>query len=624
MRELLIAVVLVVGASAQSHPVYINTGTSASGPKQIVTSRDFFNVIDFGADPTGGSSSLSAFQSATTAAQAAGGTIYIPAGTYTGVCNWTISTSTYQIAIWGDGQQSEVQCSTARANILNVTGTLGPFIYRVRFDGNTDAYAGVAIYGNASSATITAASCSGGTVTLTVANNTSAGKIINVGPIAWTGYSTPQYAPGVYSVASATSTQITYLTNYGAGGSCTGTSSTGSTASVYWDNANGVANASQYGFVEECTFTGLVIGIDQELGVNWQYLKNICNVNGYSSIVWYALNLQQISNCDASGAIVAFNNFQGSGLAAINDNSASGMQFLTNATIGGWTTALDIYSIAPVPLSQTLVQGNTWEAWLAGGFAIRWAAAPTSGVASLGYIQILGNHMETNCSGGSNTTATLSSSSFNVTVASASGIAVGNIVTSNTYLPYNTLVTGVSGTTITLSAQPTFSGSGVQISFVAPNSTSCNTASIYIGGVSGTPVFGARITNNDTNGQIYIAPNSQYVTVNDNWGTINNSNITTARVYFASNATQFSAARNNDFNQLSGARYFTAASSGNISIQDAAGDPLAAGTNYSNLPGSAQNGSYIWCPNCTVGLCSTSGTGAMMHFTPAGVVCAAY
>jgi hypothetical protein len=45
---------------------------------------------------------------------------------------------------------------------------------------------------------------------------------------------------------------------------------------------------------------------------------------------------------------------------------------------------------------------------------------------------------------------------------------------------------------------------------------------------------------------------------------------------------------------------------------------------YSQLPSTARSGSQIWCSDCTAGACSTSGAGAVAHYTNSGLVCAAY
>ena len=62
------------------------------------------------------------------------------------------------------------------------------------------------------------------------------------------------------------------------------------------------------------------------------------------------------------------------------------------------------------------------------------------------------------------TTASTSSSSANITVASATGIAIGQVCT-GANIPANTTVTGVSGTTITLSADPTTTTGAAPVQF---------------------------------------------------------------------------------------------------------------------------------------------------------------
>jgi hypothetical protein len=86
--------------------------------------------------------------------------------------------------------------------------------------------------------------------------------------------------------------------------------------------------------------------------------------------------------------------------------------------------------------------------------------------------------------GAASTTATFSSSSTTLTVASGTGIVVGQTVT-GTNIAANTFVTAVSGTTITVAPATTGSGSGSAVVFGTPcrvicrNSTWTATGSQY-------------------------------------------------------------------------------------------------------------------------------------------------
>jgi hypothetical protein len=68
------------------------------------------------------------------------------------------------------------------------------------------------------------------------------------------------------------------------------------------------------------------------------------------------------------------------------------------------------------------------------------------------------------------TTATLSTSSPTITAASSAGIANGQIA-AGAGIPNNTTVTAVSGTSVTLSANPTANGSAVPVSFFSPSTS---------------------------------------------------------------------------------------------------------------------------------------------------------
>lgn len=90
------ATVDATGASSGSMLVY-----SASTSKFEPRNQPIFNVIDYGADPTGVTNSITAFINATTAASAAGGgVVYAPAGTY------SFNTATHPGIPFPDGNPS--------------------------------------------------------------------------------------------------------------------------------------------------------------------------------------------------------------------------------------------------------------------------------------------------------------------------------------------------------------------------------------------------------------------------------------------------------------------------------------------------------------------------------------
>jgi len=71
-----------------------------------------FNVLDYGADPTGVSNSTTAIQAAITAAAVAGGAVYLPSGIYLMSTGVTVPSS---VSIYGDGFTSELRRNTAVA-----------------------------------------------------------------------------------------------------------------------------------------------------------------------------------------------------------------------------------------------------------------------------------------------------------------------------------------------------------------------------------------------------------------------------------------------------------------------------------------------------------------------------
>lgn len=97
----------------------IQTGPSASGPwadtglqYRVLASGTWVNVLDHGADPTGAEDSTVAIQSAISSL-VAGGTVYLPAGTYT--ISSTLSVGVDNIQIVGSGWGSVIKCASSLA-----------------------------------------------------------------------------------------------------------------------------------------------------------------------------------------------------------------------------------------------------------------------------------------------------------------------------------------------------------------------------------------------------------------------------------------------------------------------------------------------------------------------------
>lgn len=83
------------------------------------TTPDWFNVVDYGADPTGTNDSTTVIQSAINAVPSGGGVVYFPAGTYKLSSALTVNSNT---TLRGDGANTSVLSqTTGTANGLSAT-----------------------------------------------------------------------------------------------------------------------------------------------------------------------------------------------------------------------------------------------------------------------------------------------------------------------------------------------------------------------------------------------------------------------------------------------------------------------------------------------------------------------
>lgn len=121
----------------------VNTGPTNTGPwtatgdtSYIVADLPgFYNVVDFGASPTGtAAANTTAIQSALTAAGAAGGgRVFIPAGVYQ-INAGTLTISSDNVEIEGAGWQSQLQVVGGSGNAITVQAPGGGvFRYGIRF-----------------------------------------------------------------------------------------------------------------------------------------------------------------------------------------------------------------------------------------------------------------------------------------------------------------------------------------------------------------------------------------------------------------------------------------------------------------------------------------------------------
>ena len=101
---------------------YTPAGTGAVATTVQTKLRERVSVLDFGADPTGGASSVAAFQAAITYCQANNKTLYLPAGTY--LIDSPVNTEAaplYNFSMVGDGD-GHAGFTGAGRTVINLTG----------------------------------------------------------------------------------------------------------------------------------------------------------------------------------------------------------------------------------------------------------------------------------------------------------------------------------------------------------------------------------------------------------------------------------------------------------------------------------------------------------------------
>lgn len=115
-----------------------------------------FNVLDYGADPTGVSNSATAIQAAITAAAVSGGAVYLPSGAYLMSAGVTVPSN---VSIYGDGLTSELRRNTNVAAFDFITiqdGAAHIGLYDFLIDGVTkldngtaaNRYCGIRVWAN--------------------------------------------------------------------------------------------------------------------------------------------------------------------------------------------------------------------------------------------------------------------------------------------------------------------------------------------------------------------------------------------------------------------------------------------------------------------------------------------
>jgi hypothetical protein len=137
------AFVATIGGDASQATVIATGGTTARTLANLFA--DVINVLDFGADPTGSSSSTTAISNAITAANTAGGkTVFFPAGHYLYTASAAISVGN-GITLLGESPISSVIITNnAASNIFDLSG-YGARIQTLGFQSNTTQTSGTFI-----------------------------------------------------------------------------------------------------------------------------------------------------------------------------------------------------------------------------------------------------------------------------------------------------------------------------------------------------------------------------------------------------------------------------------------------------------------------------------------------
>lgn len=168
------------GTGLNSTPGAISESLLATSTSTLAWSTQTYNIVAYGADPTGTADSTTAINNAITAAVAAGGTVQIPPGTYstTGI---VISGASHFCIRADRGATLWIAAPTnaaptqATRNILTLVGCSDFAIENLTIDGRRDTIAPL---------TVLAANAASGQASVHVANGTAtaykAGQVLNV------------------------------------------------------------------------------------------------------------------------------------------------------------------------------------------------------------------------------------------------------------------------------------------------------------------------------------------------------------------------------------------------------------------------------------------------------------
>ena len=126
----------------------------------------------------------------------------------------------------------------------------------------------------------------------------------------------------------------------------------------------------------------------------------------------------------------------------------------------------------------------------------------------------------TSTSNGTPTATTISSSSPSFTVSSTAGLAVGQLLTASGYLPVNSYITGISGSTVTISQNASANGSNVAIT-VAPNLTPTGTAASGSPNITSVSSTNGLFVGQTLTGSSNIPANSYITAISGSTVTIN-------------------------------------------------------------------------------------------------------
>lgn len=523
-----------------------------------VKNGPYFDARSYGAKCDGSTNDQTAIQAAITAAQIAGGTVWIPSGTCVVSSAVVFSSSNYAVTLAGNGPQSILSTNSTILNTVEIRGTQPVYIHDLQFTTSVTKTAGafVANYGLTNRNSISSLTCSSGSVNLTAGSAfpaiPSSGSLISLSGVSPGGFN------GTYPTSTVSGSTATFNLYTPAGVAASCPASSGSGGVVYSDvSTNAGIHLNNYSQIRNVTFNGGGggwIGIDWEGGGAYWWM----NTNQFTgTFAAEAILLNAIINTDNAGGNIQNNQINITGDAMIRANSGGGLVISGNALIGVYNYGIDLYAIGGVQfpggaggtggVGQILISSDWIVAWSATGYGIRMSQSglqPTL----VGYVWVQDCYLD-------RLATDENEPAIYVNLPTAAQ-QMGQITIQNN----------------TVRAPMTFAAGGLNLNDLTVTG---NTMLMNLG--STQPAINITATGN----------NVQQMLVSNN------------HIQTSISQPSYSYSGNNL-----------------VTFIDDRGDPSGVGTQFLKLPAGASNSSRIWCTDCSIGTsnaCAGSGSGEFAH-----------